>query len=215
MRVLFLNTERGWRGGERQTLLTMRALRDMGADIELVARARGRLAEIAYAEGFRVHTCPTFFSLLIKLFFISARFDVLHAHTALTASALAIFKVFKKQPIVFTRRTDFDSSKKAWVRRLKWKQFDRLVAISRAAAKEPIRLGLKPTLVRSAVPVVEPNPTRIHEFLDQYRLRGKTLVGTATVFTADKDPLTCISTAAKICAKHNDVIFLHWGTGGS
>ena len=35
MRILHLNLEKGWRGGERQTLLTLRGLRAGGHEVAL------------------------------------------------------------------------------------------------------------------------------------------------------------------------------------
>ena len=109
----------------------------------------------------------------------------------------------------FTRRTDFNRPRKAWLRRIKWQQFDQLIAISRAAAHDPVHLGLTPIIVRSAVPIPKENPSRLQTFLEQHDLIGKTLVGTASIFNADKDPLTCIHAAAALCARNPDVVFLH------
>jgi len=47
LKILYLNFERGWRGGERQTLLCMRALRQAGHEVELLARAGFPLAQRA------------------------------------------------------------------------------------------------------------------------------------------------------------------------
>jgi glycosyltransferase involved in cell wall biosynthesis len=214
MKILFLNTEQGWRGGERQTLLTMKALHSQGLTIELLARPASPLAYAASNAGFVVHSGSGFFSCLKWLCLNSASFEALHAHTAFAATVLAVFKIFKKTPILFTRRTDFIRQKTSWLRTLKWQQFDRMIAISHSAAQEPLRLGLQPTVIRSAVPPVKPKPLRVQRFLQQNKLIGKPLIGTAAVFTADKDPLTCIRVAAEISKKYPDVVFLHWGGGG-
>ena len=36
MHILQINTEKGWRGGERQTLLSMEGLRDAGVTVTLL-----------------------------------------------------------------------------------------------------------------------------------------------------------------------------------
>ena len=57
MKILQLNFEKGWRGGERQTLYCMRAFRKAGHEVELMCRRGGPLAERARQEGFTVHEC--------------------------------------------------------------------------------------------------------------------------------------------------------------
>ena len=220
MRIRHINTERGWRGGERQTLLTLKGMRAMGQTVELFARMGTELSELALNEGMIVHSGIGFFSLFVWLLFNAKNFDILHSHNASSSTALAVYRCFGAVRSIFTRRTDFASDRrggkrlKAWLRRLKWKRFDQVVAISHSAALEPIRLGLRPVIIRSAVPTVMPDQARIQRLLMTHRLSGKTLIGTAAVFTADKDPLTSIRVAAEVCKKNPDVVFLHLGTGG-
>ncbi len=214
MRVLHINTESGWRGGESQTLLTMRGLSDHGVSVELFSTFGTELTEIALAEGFMVHWAAAFVPLFIWLLFNARRFDILHAHNARGATALAAYRCLGSVLTVFTRRTDYGSRFKDWLRRLKWRRLDKIVAISQAAAAEPIRLGLQPAIIRSAVPATVSNQSRIHLLRTQYDLTGKTLIGTTAVFTTDKDPLTSIRVAAEVCKIRPDVVFLHWGTGG-
>jgi glycosyltransferase involved in cell wall biosynthesis len=214
VRILHINTENGWRGGERQTLLTLDAMEARGESVELFSRLGSELTQAALAEGFTVHTGIGLLSLFFWLLFNAKNFDVLHAHNAASASMLAAYRLFGKTLTVFTRRTDFSSRRKRLFRRLKWRLIDQLVAISHSAALEPIRLGLRPTIIRSAVPQIPPNLLRITQLLNSYRLSGKTLVGTAATFTSDKDPITCIRVAERVCETNPNVIFLHWGVEG-
>lgn len=214
MRVLHINTESGWRGGESQTLLTMRGMADRDVSVELFSTFGTELTEIAVAEGFLVHWAAAFVPLFIWLLFNARRFDILHAHNARAATALAAYRCLGSVCTLFTRRTDYVSRLKDWLRRLKWGRLDQIVAISQAAAIEPIRLGLQPAIIRSAVPLTVASQSRIHLLRTQYDLNEKTLIGTTAVFTADKDPLTSIRVAAEVCKIRTDVVFLHWGAGG-
>jgi glycosyltransferase involved in cell wall biosynthesis len=214
MRVLHINTESGWRGGESQTLLTMRGLSDHGVSVELFSTFGTELTEIAVAEGFIVHWAAAFVPLFIWLLFNARRFDILHAHNARGATALAAYRCLGSVLTVFTRRTDYGSRFKDWLRRFKWRRLDKIVAISQAAAAEPIRLGLKPAIISSAVPFTVANQRRIQLLRAQYDLNEKTLIGTTAVFTGDKDPFTSIRVATEVCKIRSDVVFLHWGAGG-
>lgn len=214
MRVLHINTEKGWRGGESQTLLTMQGLSDHGVSVELFSTAGTELTELALTQGFTVHWASGLISLFVWLLLNARRFDILHAHTARGATALAAYRCVGSVLTVFTRRTDYGSRFKDWLRRLKWRRLDQIVAISQAAAAEPIRLGFRPVIIRSAIPVAAANQSRIDLLHAQHNLIGKTLIGTAAVFTADKDPMTSIRVAAEVCKVRSDVVFLHWGAGG-
>ncbi|MEZ0229451.1 MAG: glycosyltransferase family 1 protein, partial [Planctomycetota bacterium] len=54
MKVLHVNTERTWRGGEQQVLYLMEGLRALGIDQLLVAQADGVMAQRAREKGLPV-----------------------------------------------------------------------------------------------------------------------------------------------------------------
>lgn len=215
MRALHINTEKGWRGGEWQTLLTLRGMRARGICVELYSSAGSELTEIAMSEGFVVHTGVGVLSLTVWLLRFARRFNVVHAHNARSATDLALYRCFGRVRAIFTRRTDTVGGYKSWVRALKWRQFDALACVSEAAAIEPRRLGISPVVIRSAVPITLPNWLRIDALRAKYNLEGKTLIGTAAVLTPDKDPMTCVRAAEAVCKVRSDVVFLHWGSGGA
>src|SRR3546814_20010250 len=84
MDILQLNFERGWRGGERQTLLCMRQFRQAGHVVSLLARAGGQLAAQARSEGFTVHEFTSAAGGCGFLLRNRRRYDILHAQTANT-----------------------------------------------------------------------------------------------------------------------------------
>src|SRR5690606_37287961 len=136
MRILQLNFERGWRGGERQTLLSMREFRKAGHDVAMVARQDGALARAAKDEGLTVYEYKGATGLSLGLLKIGRKFDILHAQTANTITWLALLKPWLRRPIVFTRRTNFPIGKRYRKTVWKWRKVDRFVAISLAAAAE-------------------------------------------------------------------------------
>ena len=54
MRVLHVDSARGWRGGQNQVLLTARGMAARGHDVVLACQAGGALAERARAAGIEV-----------------------------------------------------------------------------------------------------------------------------------------------------------------
>jgi glycosyltransferase involved in cell wall biosynthesis len=215
MEILQINLEKGWRGGERQTLLTACAQRDLGHNVELVCRAGAELSLKAREAGLTVHHARNAVSLASWLAFNGARFDVLHAQTAGSVTGTVLSKPFHRRPIVFSRRTEFPVATGQFLTRLKWQCVDQLVAISQAAASEPRRFGLTPVIIPSATPPITPDTARIHALISKNNLDDKRLIGTSAALTAEKDPLTLIQAAARVCQNHSDVVFIHWGADGT
>lgn len=214
MRVLQINTERGWRGGERQTLLTAVGLRDAGEAVELLVRAGGALEREARAQGLTVHATGGGVGMAAWLAIHGHRYDIIHPQTAKGMTWAALTKFAHRARVVFTRRTSFPVGRGKVFTRLKWLQADRLVAISDASAKAPLAMGLHPVVIRSAVPPVDPDPARVQDFVGRFNLQGKRLVGTAAALTREKDPVTLIRAAQRVCESHPDVVFVHWGSDG-
>lgn len=94
LRILQINFERGWRGGERQTLLSMQAFRAAGHDVALLARAGGDLASRAQDSGFTVYPCSGIPAVGGTLLRYGRQFDILHAQTANMMTWLALLKPF-------------------------------------------------------------------------------------------------------------------------
>lgn len=213
MKVLQVNTERGWRGGERQTLLTALALRELGCQVEILCRRGEPLAAHAQSHRLSVHVVGTRQAACWWLCLNSRKYDVIHVQTANALTWAVLAKCVHRTPIVFTRRTSFDV-KSDWSTGLKWRQVDALVAISEAAAAEPRRLGLNVSIIRSAVPPVAHDESTVQAYLAKHGLEGKTLVGTSAALSPEKGALTLVKAAYAVCRERPDVLFIHWGAAG-
>ncbi|TAN28459.1 MAG: glycosyltransferase family 1 protein [Castellaniella sp.] len=215
MRILQINLERGWRGGERQTLLTLQGLRAAGHEAELLARSGGVLADRAAASGIPTHVCGG--SLGMSRFLLSTcrGYDLWHAQTAQSMSILAVWRPLLRIPVVFTRRTAFAPHGGDRRRRWKWSRADALVAISQAAAHAPRDLGLAVQIIPSAVEPMAPDPARVRSLQDAFSLSGRRVLTTAAALTPEKDPLTLIEAVARVRESIPDVLCLHCGADGS
>ena len=215
MRILHLNLEKGWRGGERQTLLTLRGLRAGGHEVALAARAGAPLAERAAAEGIPVLACGGPLGLARRLLTAGWRYDVIHAQTAQAMSLLAALRPVLRPALVFTRRTAFDAAGAASRHRWKWARADALVAISAAAAAAPQALGLPVTIIPSAVEAIPPDPQGVQDLQARFGLAGRRVLVTAAALSPEKDPLTLIEAIARLRQDHPDVLCLHCGAEGA
>ncbi|RTZ45451.1 glycosyltransferase family 1 protein [Candidimonas sp. SYP-B2681] len=215
MHILQMNFERGWRGGERQTLLCMQQFRRAGHQVSLLARRGGELARCAAADGFTVHEQSNVASLCGFLVRQGRNFDILHAQTANMMTWLALLKPFLGSCIVFTRRTAFPVLRRERQTAWKWSKADALVAISQAAADEPRRLGIKVSIIPSAIEAKPLDQDHLNAFSRQFDLSGKRVLATAAALTIEKDPCTLIRAVHRLRQTRSDFVFLHLGAGGS
>ncbi|MDN5843048.1 MAG: glycosyltransferase family 4 protein [Alcaligenaceae bacterium] len=215
MRILQLNLERGWRGGERQTLLTMQGLRTAGHEAFLLARRGGALGRAAQAEGFTVFDCDGAPGMAAALLGRAHHMDILHAQTAQAMSVLALLRPMLRGRIVFTRRTAFAPKGRPGRSRWKWSRADARIAISQAAAAAFRSLDLDVRVIPSAVMAVPPDPQRVEALRTQFGLHGGTVIGTAAALSPEKDPETLIRAVARLRAHSPDIVFLHCGADGA
>lgn len=215
MRILQLNFEKGWRGGERQTLYCMRAFRKAGHDVELLCRAGGPLQARAAEEGFVTHGRRNVPGQLGFLASAGASYDILHAQTANTVTWAVLTKALHRRPVAFSRRTSFVvEPNEAWKTGFKWRRVDLFVAISEMAAGEPRRLGIEPVIIRSAVEPHVIDPANVERLASEFALQGKKVLATSAALIHDKDPLTLVRAVGELARQRQDFVFLHFGAGG-
>jgi glycosyltransferase involved in cell wall biosynthesis len=165
MRVLHIDTERGWRGGERQVLWLAAELARRGHTMVIAARAGEPLAQRAQAERIEVvHCAPTFegdprAALALRGTVRRRAIDVVHAHTAhaVTLGALATFG--SKVPLIAARRVDFPLKRNP-ATRWKYRRAIAVVAVSRAVARILLDGGIAEERI-----VIVPDGTDVHRHI--------------------------------------------------
>ncbi len=212
MKILVLNTERSWRGGERQTLYQLEGYREAGLDASLLCLAGSPLQKRGRELGLSVLTVP---SQLTALSFLAIRgrlFDIIHAETGRTQSMAVVTKFLHHCPVVYTRRVDFvpNGIFTLW----KYRKTDRLIAISHAIAmilreKDLGKVDVIPSVVRP----YKQNRERIAELKKQYAPNGETIIGTVSALVEHKDPLTMVRAFKEVHNKRDNKVFLHFGEG--
>jgi glycosyltransferase involved in cell wall biosynthesis len=113
MKILHINTERTWRGGEQQTLYLLRSLIDRHISCHLVCQAESPMAQKALEAGVEVFPIamrgevdlPA--SLRIRKLITRHGYDIVHSHTS-HAHTLAFFASLGCRTCrLVTRRVDF------------------------------------------------------------------------------------------------------------
>jgi len=146
MRVLFVDLEREWRGGQSQALFTIQGLRDNAHEVELLAARDSPLAKHVAKKGIPVREVARFglrawaasaMRRLIEL----GRFDLVHLNEPHAVTSAWIAGVRGKLPLLFSRRIGFPLQKN-WVSRQRYRAIDRFLPNCNAVAQSLRQTGI-------------------------------------------------------------------------
>ncbi|HET9952262.1 MAG TPA: glycosyltransferase family 4 protein [Candidatus Eisenbacteria bacterium] len=155
LRILHVDSERTWRGGERQVLELMRRQRRAGDDPHLAAPRDGVLFERARSEGFSVHPVPMRGTWDVASAFAIAglhrrlRPHLVHWHAARAHALGAVAALLAPGPArVLSRRVDFPVRRSLGSRLLWALPLEAVAAISEGVREALARSGVDPSRVR-------------------------------------------------------------------
>ena len=219
MKVLHLNNEKTWRGGERQTLFLARALADMGCPSIIACRPGRPLAHQARAENVPVvPLAGNPLAAAAAIVWFARHCDVIHCHTGRTHSLAALTSFLHRKPVIVTRRVAFPIRQSAF-NRYKYRRAHKLVGISTFIARQLADWGVsaeKIAIVPSAVaPVDSPASGAVRAQLraELHLPLRKKIVGNIGALTSEKDHVTLLQAAQKVFQEHPDVLFVVVGSG--
>lgn len=222
MRVLYVDLEREWRGGQSQALLTLRGLRDRGYDVELLSAKDSPLAIRAAEAKIDVHGAPRFglrawAAGAMRRLLRGRRFDLAHLNEphALTAAWLA--GAHKKFPLLLSRRIGFPL-RKSWVSRARYRAVRRFVANSRNVAQSLIDSGIGAERISIVNEGVEILPLPSADQRSRARKRWgvqdyEFLFGCASVFVPEKGQRHLIEALPRVRMLHAEARLLLAGDG--
>lgn len=212
MHILQVNTEKGWRGGERQTLLSMEGLQRAGITVTLLCLDGCPLCKRATDAGFPVVAMRNQFAALLYMVFRGNRYTVIHTQSSRAFGFAALATCCMSTPLIYTRRVDFVPRG----RLAKWKyhRAAALVAISRAIRNILVDAGMgNAEVISSIVPAHTPDMNRCRMLLDELQAHDRPIVGVVAALVGHKDPVTMLRAAHSVAEKIPDVLFLHFGDG--
>ncbi len=204
--VLHIDTERGWRGGERQVLWLACALASRGHRTWVAARPEEPLARRTTESGLEVVPCAP----RSELAFLVARklrrlirregISVVHAHTGHAVGLAALATLGTAAAMVVTRRVDFRLRANPMTR-WKYRRADAIIAISSAVADALAASGIdrhRITIVPSGIDLerrIEPAPSVT---LAELGVNGsRPLVVMVAALVQHKDPLNFVRAVAE------------------
>jgi glycosyltransferase involved in cell wall biosynthesis len=146
MRVLFVDLEREWRGGQSQALLTIQGLRENGHEVELLAARNSPLAKLVAQKRIPVHEVARFglrawAASAMRQMIARGRFDLVHLNEPHAVTSAWMAGVHGKLPLLFSRRIGFPLQKN-WVSRQRYRAIDRFLPNCNAVAQTLREAGI-------------------------------------------------------------------------
>ena len=203
--VLHVDTERGWRGGERQVLWLAQALDAARYRSLIAARPGGQLATRAGTSGITVipsQPIAEFDPLAawrLRSALQRAGVDILHAHTAHAVTLAALATLGTNVAVVVTRRVDFPL-RSGTLSKWKYSRADALIAISRGVSDVMVAGGIaqsRITVIPSGIDLTRRIERASDEVLNTIGVpKGTPLVVQVAQLVPHKDPVTFIEAIA-------------------
>lgn len=211
MRVLQINTERTWRGGERQTLYTIEGLLEVNVELGLVCREGYPLHQRVRNLPVTMHTVRSTAGAIRTAASVGSQYDLLHAQSAKGQSVAVLAKPLHQRPILYTRRVNFPST--GILSALKYGATERTVAISTAIRDTLQRSGVKDVDIISSA--VKPRPLdedRARSLLHSLHVPQNTnIIGWVGDLVPQKDPRLLLETVLELSRRRQDFVVVQCG----
>jgi glycosyltransferase involved in cell wall biosynthesis len=201
LRVVHVDTERGWRGGERQAFWLAERLMWQGHHSVIAARPDEPLA--TKAEEAKIPVVPLspfgemdiLSAMSLRRAIINEEADIVHAHSGHAVALAALATMGTRARMVLTRRVSFPLKRNPaslW----KYARADAMIAVCRATADALVASGIESariTVAYSGVDLTRVIPPASPETLASLAVRpGAPLVVMVAALVGHKDPLTFV-----------------------
>ncbi len=217
MRILHIDTEKGFRGGEQQLLWLVEGLKEKGIETA-VATIKDELCKRCAAKGIKTYILSGNQLIdWVKIAKLSKNFDIIHAHSAKAHNIAALSKVFSKKPLVYTRRNDYKPKKDLFTK-FKYKKADKIICISKTVEnilKKTLNVDERKFLIIYST--TNPEIEKLLDYKKTYRIKkefkGKFIIGTAAALTEQKNIPNFIEAASIAIKTLSDAVFVVAGEG--
>lgn len=206
MRILHLDEQRGWRGGEQQASYLIRGQAARGHAVFIAGRPGSEFLARDHGNIARAVACPfageadLYTAACLARLVRRERIDIIHAHTSHTHTIACLTRMLARRGrAIVSRRVDFNPSSNAWSR-AKYTWPDRFIAISRTIAE---------VLHASGVP--RERVSVVHSAIDAARLEAEPLsradlglpddafvIGNVAALVDHKDQATLVRAMAEV-----------------
>ena len=220
MKILHINTETTWRGGEQQVLYLAKGLKDRGHESVIICQPNSPLSERAKTEGLYVDEVRmrSEFDLLaawrIGKLLRQEDYDILHVHTSHAHSIGLLARFFGKVKVMgVSRRVDFPIRS-----RFKYNSSDvHYIAVSEAVKRVLIEGGVsaqKIEIVRSCIDLERFDKAEIRDVRTGWGIgKEAVVIGNIAHMADHKGQIYLISAADIVKRRWPNVRFVIVGDG--
>jgi glycosyltransferase involved in cell wall biosynthesis len=225
MRILHINTERTWRGGEQQTLYLARGLQQRGHECTVACPPGAPLAASARSEDLDVVEMrmrgEADLAAMCRLARLirSRRCDIVHMHTSHAHTLGCFASLFARRGVrVVSRRVDFSIVKNPFSRlKYRW-GVDRYVAISDAVKAVMVADGVaaeRIAVVHSGVDISRFDSVEANEQMrEDLKLQpGQPVIGNVAHLAKHKGHRCLLDAVPEIIKEFPDAKFMIVGDG--
>ena len=225
MKILHVDTETSWRGGERQALELAVRLNSRGIGNTVACRKGSELSERAVKAGVEVLHCPLLGELDIlsamrlRSFVTGRGVDIVHAHSS-HAHGIALLALLGNRScrLVVSRRVDFHVTSR-FSRKVKYgNRVDRIITVSDAIGRILVEVGIDPdkiiTIRSGFVPGEFNTGSPKSDLRSELNIPGDAVViAVVAALAPHKDHDMLIRAASRVVRKHPGTVFLLAGKG--
>ncbi len=221
LNILHIDTERSWRGGQRQATYLFESLYKKGYKTKMVCRPNSKLQEfceqkeLPYKLVSMKNEFCIFSALEIAKICKKEKYQIAHLHSAHAIAVGFWLKVFYPEIILIgMRRVDFHL-KKNFFSKIKYSKLDKLVCISKRIAKVVQNDGYENTkLIYSGIDIERFSDVEVANIRQEFPLTEDSIViGSTAALVGHKDFPTMLKAAKIVCSKSERANFIVFGDG--
>ena len=226
MKILHVDTELSWRGGQQQAFYLYQGLLRKGVATRFVAPPSSQMSKRLKEKNLPVHNLAFwgewdfFHGIALALLARKEGYNILHLHSGHALSWGLWAKLFKPSlRIIAVRRVDFSIRKNFFSR---WKYstslVDKIVAISDNIRQVLVQDQIpedKITLIHSGIDLTKFADLKVPEdFRQKWQIPSDAiLIGTIAAFAGHKDYPTFLKAASLVIKQHPNACFMAVGEG--
>ena len=222
MRVLFVDLEREWRGGQSQAFLTLRGLRERGHEVELLTARDSPLSQRVAPLGTPVHQVSrlglrAWAAIKLRRLISESEFDLVHLNEPHGVTAAWMAGAGNRLPLLFSRRIGFPLQKN-WISKQRFRAVYRFVPNCKEIAQSLLDAGIageRMSIVYEGVEVPALLTAEAREIARKHWgiADNEFLFGCTSVFVPEKGQRHLIEALAEVRAKFPGARLLLAGDG--
>ena len=221
LNVLHIDTERTWRGGQRQATYLFESLYKLGYKTKMVCRPNSMLQNFCEERKLPYISIPMknefciFSAWRIVCLCKKEKYQIAHLHSAHAIAVGFWLKMFfPKIKLIGMRRVDFHLKRNIFSH-FKYAKLDKLICISRGIEKVVKEDGYKNThMIHSGINLQKFSKDAALDIHSEYKFpKNHLIVGTVAALAGHKDYPNLLKAAQIVCNQESKVSFLALGEG--